>query len=35
MPITDLLQRNARQYPDDVSLVEINPDIQESYMEGL
>ena len=29
MPITDLLERNARQYPNDVSLVEINPEIQE------
>ena len=29
MPITDLLERNARKYPNDVSLVEINPDIQE------
>ena len=25
----DLLERNARKYPNDVSLVEINPDIQE------
>ena len=29
MPITELLERNARQYPNEVSLVEINPDIQE------
>ena len=29
MPITDFLERNARQYPDDVCLVEINPEIKE------
>ena len=29
MPITDLLERNAKLYPDDVCLVEVNPDIQE------
>ena len=29
MPITDLLERNARKYPNEVSLVEINPEIQE------
>lgn len=29
MPITELLSRNARMYGDDVSLVEINPAIQE------
>ncbi len=29
MPITDLLRRNAREYADDVALVEINPEIQE------
>lgn len=29
MPITDLLQRNAELYPDDISLVELNPEIQE------
>ena len=29
MPVTDFLRRNARDYPDDVALVEINPDIQE------
>lgn len=29
MPITQLLERNAREYGDEVALVEINPDIQE------
>jgi acyl-CoA synthetase (AMP-forming)/AMP-acid ligase II len=29
MPITDLLQRNAELYPDEISLVELNPEIQE------
>ncbi len=29
MPITDFLERNARDFGDDVCLVEINPDIQE------
>ena len=29
MPITDLLEANAKKYPNEVSLVEINPDIQE------
>ena len=29
MPITEFLERNARQYPTDVCLVEINPEIQE------
>ena len=29
MPITEFLERNARQYPNDVCLVEINPEIQE------
>lgn len=28
MPITDFLERNARQYPDDVALVELNPTIK-------
>ena len=27
MPITELLERNAREYGSDVALVEINPDI--------
>ena len=27
MPITEFLERNARQYPNDVCLVEINPEI--------
>lgn len=29
MPITELLERNAREYGSDVALVEINPDIKE------
>jgi len=29
MPITEFLERNAREFGDDVCLVEINPDIQE------
>ena len=29
MPITELLERNAREFPKDIALVEINPDIQE------
>ena len=30
MPITELLERNAAQYPQDVALVEINPKIKEN-----
>ena len=26
MPITEFLERNARIYPNDVALVEVNPD---------
>ena len=29
MPITEFLERNARLYPNDVCLVEINPEIKE------
>ena len=29
MPITELLERNAKEYPNDVALVEINPKIKE------
>ena len=29
MSIVDLLEENARRYPTEVSLVEINPEIQE------
>ena len=29
MPITDFLERNAREFPNDICLVEINPEIQE------
>lgn len=30
MPITDYLERNAREFGNDVALVEINPDVQET-----
>ena len=29
MPITEFLERNAREYPNDICLVEINPEIKE------
>ena len=29
MIITDYLERNAREYPNDICLVEINPEIKE------
>lgn len=29
MPITEILEKNAREFAEDVALVEINPDIQE------
>ena len=29
MPITELLERNAKEYANDVALVELNPAIQE------
>ncbi len=29
MPITELLERNAREFPNDICLVEINPEIKE------
>ena len=29
MPITQFLEKNAKNYPNDVCLVEINPEIQE------
>ena len=28
MPITQFLERNAEQWPNDVALVELNPDIK-------
>ncbi len=31
MPITEFLRRNAELYPDEVSLVEINPEIKEEH----
>lgn len=30
MPITDLLEENAKKYGSDVCLVEVNPQIQET-----
>lgn len=29
MPITEILEKNAKEYGKDVCLVEINPDLQE------
>ena len=29
MPITEILEKNAREYPDDICLVEINPEVKE------
>ena len=29
MPITEFLEKNAREYPEDICLVEINPEIEE------
>ena len=31
MPITELLEKNAREYPNDICLVEINPEIKDFY----
>ena len=30
MPITDLLEENARKFGSDVALVEVNPQVQET-----
>ena len=30
MPITELLEENARKYGNDVALVEVNPQVQET-----
>ena len=30
MPITDLLVRNAKEYGDEVALIEINPDAEDA-----
>ena len=30
MPITDLLERNSKLYGDEIALVEINPEVQET-----
>lgn len=29
MPITEFLEKNAREYPNDICLVEINPEVKE------
>ena len=29
MPITELLERNARECPEEIALVEVNPEIKE------
>lgn len=34
MPVTEYLERNAREYPDEVALVELNPD-EKDDMEGV
>ena len=31
MPITDLLRDNARKYPNEVALVELNPEVKEIH----
>ena len=38
MPVTEYLERNAREYPDEVALVELNPDEKDTRrtdMEGV
>ena len=30
MPITDFLIRNAKLYPDDIALIEANPEVREA-----
>ena len=30
MPVTDFLRRNAREYPDEVALVELNPEVEDT-----
>ena len=30
MPITEILERNAREFGNDVALVEVNPEIRET-----
>lgn len=32
MPITELLERNAREFPKDIALVEINPEIGRAHV---
>ena len=32
MPITELLERNAKNFGDDVALVEVNPEIKETII---
>ena len=33
MPVTEYLERNAREYPDEVALVELNPDEKDTRRE--
>lgn len=38
MPVTEYLERNARLYPDEVALVELNPDepdTEKNFVEGV
>ena len=35
MPVTEYLERNAREYPDEVALVELNPDEKDGRSSGL
>lgn len=30
MPVTDLLIRNAKEYPDEIALIELNPTMEET-----
>ena len=32
MPITEILERNAREFGNDVALVEVNPEIRETRL---
>ena len=38
MPITKLLEENAKKYGEDIALVEINPEVEDNaagYLEGV
>ena len=35
MPVTDFLERNAKLYPNEVALVELNPDEKDTGMVSL